>query len=197
MPILVLEPYVYPTNLLVDVTQFFPHEALQWWVLHTRPRAEKALARALMVRETPFFLPLARKCRSRRGRLVASYLPLFPGYVFLFGTPEQRMQSLETNAVASTLLVQDQPKLHADLSRIHQLMAAGLPLTPEERLEPGSWVEITSGALCGMKGRITRRANRLRFVVEVDFLQRGASVEVDESMISPSEPACVGLRRCA
>ena len=197
MPVLLLEPYVFPANILTYPIDFLPDRAARWWVIQTRPRAEKSLARSLFGYETPFFLPLSRKCLNRRGRTVASYLPLFPSYVFLFGTNEQRIQSLTTNTTVHTLAVQDQQRLWTDLARLYQLMVAGASLVPEERLEPGTWVEITAGPLFGMKGRIIRRANHLRFVVDIDFLQRGASVEVDEAMITPADPIGRPIRMCA
>jgi transcription antitermination factor NusG len=66
-------------------------------------------------------------------------------------------------------------------------MVSGEPLTPEERIQPGDWVEITTGPLQGLQGKIIRRGKHLRFFVEVHFLQRGASVEIDGSMIRPAE----------
>jgi transcription antitermination factor NusG len=66
-------------------------------------------------------------------------------------------------------------------------MISGEPLTPEERVQPGDWVEITGGPLEGLQGKVIRRGKHLRLFVEVQFLQRGASVEIDGSMIRPAE----------
>jgi hypothetical protein len=44
MPLLPLEPYLYPVDLLAQAD----FEEGLWWVVHTRPRAEKALARRLV-----------------------------------------------------------------------------------------------------------------------------------------------------
>jgi transcriptional antiterminator RfaH len=38
---------------------------------------------------------------------------------------------------------------------------------------------IESGPLAGMEGRVIKRGKNLRFFVEIDFLQRGVSVEVE------------------
>ena len=48
MPLLPLEPFIYPPDLLTKLGQTV--EATEkWWVLYTRPRAEKVLARKLLV----------------------------------------------------------------------------------------------------------------------------------------------------
>ena len=44
MPLLPAEPWCYPPDLMVGPD---PSENGTWWVLHTKPRAEKAIARSL------------------------------------------------------------------------------------------------------------------------------------------------------
>ena len=58
MPLLPLEPFLFPDDLLSGELGQGPVEGPGcWWVLHTRPRAEKSLARSLLRRNHPFFLP--------------------------------------------------------------------------------------------------------------------------------------------
>ena len=184
MPVLSLEPNVWPANLF---SEFDPIDAaaLPWWVLHTRPRAEKMLARCLLREDVSFYLPLYQQTRKLQRRTVRCYLPLFPGYLFLRGDERARQAALETNLLANCLQVTDQEQLCDDLMRIQKLIDCGSLLTPESRLRPGTPAEITGGPLAGCRGKILRCGSGLRFVVEVNFLQQGASVEVDGSMIQP------------
>ncbi len=184
MPLLPLETYLSPEDLL-DGPPAEASPGAAWWVLHTRPRAEKTLARKCLDRGLSFYLPLHRRRWRSRGRLFSSYLPLFPGYFFLHGDAEVRLRALETNLIVRCLPVHDQLQLREDLARVQRLLSAGVPLTPEERLQPGSRVEVTGGPFAGMQGRILRRGKKLTFVVEVRFLQQGVSVEVDSWMIQP------------
>jgi hypothetical protein len=184
MPILPPEPFVFPDHLFAGPARG-PGEGQRWLVLHTRPRAEKALARRFLARSLPFFLPLSQRRWRCRGRLLSSHLPLFPGYIFLLGDEDARVTALQTNLVAQCLRVEDQDQLHADLLRVHHLVTSGEPLVPEERLPPGTPVEIIDGPLKGLEGKVLRQGKRLKFFVEVDFLQRGASVEIDGWMIRP------------
>lgn len=184
MPILQLEPYVLPDDLFSQPSPRFG-ESARWWVLHTRPRAEKSLARAFCRRHIPFFLPLGQRRRRWKGRILTSHVPLFPGYVFLLGDERARYEGLCTHLVAHCLPVANQEQLHVDLEAVHQLMNSGVPLAPEEQLRPGTPVEIISGPLEGLQGKVLRQGRRLKFIVEVHFLQRGASVEIDSWMIQP------------
>src|SRR5438552_12553615 len=69
MPLLPLEPFVFPDDLL-EQPAAASEESGRWWVLHTKPRAEKSLARRLLRSTTPFFLPLCKRQWRHRGRLL-------------------------------------------------------------------------------------------------------------------------------
>jgi transcriptional antiterminator RfaH len=184
MPLLAPEPYLFPNEILDSSTA--PVDSTERWiVLHSRPRAEKALARQLLARQVPFFLPLFHKRWRASGRLQSSYLPLFPGYVFLRGDDAARVEALTTNLVVNVLPVGDQLGLYNDLRRVHQLMESGSALSPESRLEPGTLVEITAGPLTGLEGKILRRGKKFHFFIEVQLLQRGVSVEIESWMFQP------------
>jgi transcriptional antiterminator RfaH len=193
MPLLPLEPYVFPSDLLkpADTTKngikVEGPDTRVWWAVHTKPRAEKALARKFHGAGLHFFLPLGKKEWQSRGRLLSSFVPLFPGYIFLCGDDQARLEALQTNQVARLIPVTDGPQLINDLIRVHRMMQADLTLTPEERLQPGMPVRIVEGPLMGMEGKIIQRGRRLCFIVEVHFLQRGVSVEIDAKVIRPLE----------
>lgn len=184
MPLLPLEPCLFPDDLF-DKAAFLLSASQRWWVLHSRPRAEKALARHLLGRGLSFFLPVYQRQWRSSGRRQSSFLPLFPGYVFLWGDDEARIAALTTNLIVNVLREADQGRLEADLRRVNRLMECGSPLTPEDRLEAGTPVTLTTGPFRGLEGKILRRGQDLRFVVEVQFLQRGVSVEIDGRMMEP------------
>jgi transcriptional antiterminator RfaH len=179
MPVLAQELDLYPENLLGE-TEIDDNGGRFWWVLHTRPRQEKSLARQLHRAQIPYYLPLIPRRWRLRGRMMTSHLPLFPSYVFLRADRQERVAALSTNRVVRSLEVPDQTVLWQDLRQIHRLITAGLPIMPENRLASGMMVEITSGPLAGLRGRILRSASGQRFVVQIDFIQRGASVELDD-----------------
>jgi transcription antitermination factor NusG len=184
MPLLPLEPFQFP-NELFDPAAAACDASERWWVLHSRPRSEKALARQFHARGLTFFLPLYQRKWRTNGRMQSSYLPLFPGYIFLRGNDEDRVTALTTNLIANTLPVMDQQGLFADLTRVHQLMESGSALSPEARLEPGTRVEITAGPLAGLEGKVLHRGKKMHFFIEVQLLQQGVSVEIDSWMFQP------------
>ena len=159
----------------------------QWWVLHTKPRQEKAIARELSSGKLPFYLPLVAKTTIIRRRRVTSQIPLFPSYMFLFGSEQDRVKSLTTNRIVQALPVHEPEQLEHDLRQIRRLIGANVPMTTESKLSAGCRVRVRMGPLAGIEGRVISRRDATRLLVAVNFLQKGASVEVDDFMLEPIE----------
>ncbi len=186
MPLLNQEPPLYPSELFDDNLDRAVLLEKTWWVLHTKPRQEKSLARELHRRQISFYLPQIQKRWRLRGRTMSSYVPLFAGYMFLMADSKDRLAALTTNRIVHSIKVEDQDQLWGDLRQIHKLIATGAPVTPEDKLGPGDPVEIRSGPLMGLRGTILATATGRRFVVKVDFIQRGASVVIDDIALAPA-----------
>jgi transcriptional antiterminator RfaH len=185
MPILKEEPSMYPETLLDAASS----EAAQrhWLALYTKARQEKSLARELLKYRIPFYLPLVRKTNVARGRRRTSLVPLFAGYVFLYGSEEERLRTLTTNRISRVLTVDDPDQLVFDLRQLRQLIVANAPLTVESRLGPGQRVRVRQGAFAGLEGTVLKRRGETRLLVSINFLQQGASVEIDDFMLDPLE----------
>jgi transcriptional antiterminator RfaH len=184
MPILQAEPALYPPDLFTGAAEAHSPDR-RWLVLHVKPRQEKSLARELHGRATPFYLPLTRRVTLVRGRPVPSLIPCFPGYVFVLATPEERLAALGTRRVVRPLTVPDQGELWHDLCQVSRLLAVNADATPDERLVPGTPVEVLSGPLAGLHGVVLRTASGRRLWVQVNFIQRGVSVLLDDCALAP------------
>jgi transcriptional antiterminator RfaH len=189
MPILEQETSVYPEQLLVDPPYLNegsvePEEddgsERRWWAVYTKSRQEKSLARHLISHEIPFYLPLIPKDNIVRSRRVRSHIPLFSGYMFLFGNEEERVTTLTTNRISSILPVNDQDRLLTDLANVQTLIERDAPLALERRLDAGDMVRIKTGALKGLEGVVVKRHGKTRLLVAVTYLQQGVSVEIDD-----------------
>jgi hypothetical protein len=183
MPILAAETSEFPDNLLTQTSDVAV--ARRWWAVYTKPRQEKSLARELVRLEVPFYLPLVKKANVIRQKSVVSQLPLFDGYLFLYGDDEERVRALSTHRIAQLVAVSNYERLHSDLLRIRQLIASDAPLTIERRLLPGRRVRIRAGAMRGLEGTIVVRRGQTRLLVAIDFLQQGATVAIEDYQLEP------------
>ena len=192
MPLAPLETCLFPETLLAVPPEA---SAARWWVLHTRPRAEKMLARKLLSRQVGFFLPLYEHRLGSGGRVRSSFLPLFPSYLFLFGTEEARGLAMATDLVAAALDVADQPRLFDDLAGVHRMLETRRQVTPESRLRPGAPVRIIAGPLAGLTGIVERRGRQLHFIVAIRFFSQGVSTEIESWMLEPTNDAIAAHAR--
>lgn len=194
VPLLRKEPDFDPADLF----QTSPG-ACPWWVAHVRSRQEKGLARHLLERGVPFFLPQEEKQTRRGGRLHLSHLPLFPGYVFFRGGAEERLTALRSQLLVRTLEVRDQLALHGELETIRRLQAAGCHVAPHCRLGSGDEVEVVGGPLHGLRGTVLRDAGPARLVVSVTFLRQSVAAVLDRDTLAlrSSRPADSPQQRAA
>jgi len=156
-----------------------------WWLLHTKPRQEKKLAEQLAKFEISHYLPVT-KCKAiTRGRARITWSPLFSGYFFLRGTPDQRLRALETNRLVATHRVDDGEELCTQLRELANLIEKGIPLTAEARLAAGRRVRVKSGSFQNMEGTVIKRGGKTRLFIMVNQLLGGVSMEVEEHLLEP------------
>jgi transcription antitermination factor NusG len=158
-----------------------------WWVAHTKPRQEKALAWDIFRSGGNYFLPMYEVIKRSRTRRWTSVLPLFTGYVFLCCNERTRLRALETHRIAKLISVPDQAGLVVELTRIGQLLAGGMSINPYPGLTRGAACRIRTGPMVGLEGRVERRKGQARFIVNVTILGQGAAVEIDADWLEPIE----------
>ncbi len=188
MPILPAESDVFPDTLLGE-GGLAADPSLRWWAIYTLPRREKELMRRLRKMEIAHYGPMIpRKTRSPSGRVHVSQVPLFASYVFLCGDEVSRYRAWTTNCVSRCLDVDDSAELVRDLRQVQRLIQSKVPLTPESRIRPGMRVRIRSGSLAGTEGVVVKRRGGDRLLVAVQFLQKGASIQLEDFQVEPIGP---------
>lgn len=128
---------------------------------------------------------IPKRYRSPKGRLRTSFVPLFPNYVFLFASESERYLAMTTNCISRCNEIKDHERLVTDLAQIFEVVNAGVPLTPEARLEPGNRVRVKSGPFANYEGTVIRREGKTRLLLSIHFLEQGVSMEMDEGLLEP------------
>lgn len=172
---------------LFPVGEDISKRAGAWWVAHTKPRAEKSLARELVNRGISYFLPMAQRVRMSGGRKRRLMLPLFPSYLFFTGDREACAAALATGKVVQIIKVRDQQELAGELAAIERVLATNTPLDPLPNLAVGSRCRVTAGPFEGVEGRVIRRDNVARFVLHVTMLGRGVVMEIEPDLLEVVE----------
>jgi transcriptional antiterminator RfaH len=191
MPILRRESEIFPAALFS-----MPLDDAPWEIAHVRSRQEKALARLLLNREQPFYLPQIEKRVRRGGRMFQSFLPLFSGYVFLRRTDETRQVLWSSGVVTRVIAVEDQRLLDDELRQIRALQESGAILIPHPDLVPGDRVRITEGVFSGYTGTVVRERDSLRLIVSITSLSKSVLAEFPrESVVRATAASSPRSRR--
>ncbi len=156
-----------------------PHEGLAWMALHTRPRAEKVVARRLELLGVPFYLPLRPSVRRYTRKVVTFQVPLLTSYVFAALDHESRLAVLRTQRVVRTIFVDDEELFLHELRQIYVASRVAEELTVTDYDPTGRRVRILTGPLAGVEGLVRERRNRRVLVLNITLLQRSVQVNVD------------------
>ena len=155
----------------------------RWWLAYTRPQQEQALTRELLARNVAYYLPLIHRKTMAKGRTHSVRVPLFPGYVFIWGSEEDRFAALKTNRLVSIYDVAQGERLKQQLAQFATAIAAGAPLVRESRLIAGECVRIKTGLFRDLEGVVLRRNGKTELLIAIDFLHQGATMEIEDGMI--------------
>jgi transcriptional antiterminator RfaH len=159
----------------------------RWHVLHTKPRQEKAVARALQAAGVIHYLPVRRVTRyyGRRKRVVEA--PLFASYVFLHGPLDATYFATSTKRVATVIEVHDQDRFGREIEQIDKALASGADLRGADYLAVGRRVRITAGPFRGIEGLIEESARPDRLLLQVAALGRATSLEINADLLEPAD----------
>ena len=149
-----------------------------WYVLHVKPRTEKAVNDRLAVLRVFHYLPLLRKETKVQRRKVVRFLPVFPGYVFTRLSPEERMAILRTQHIVRTIEVTDPRRMIHQLRQIEHASRLPTDLKLVESFAEGEYVKVVSGPLRGLEGQVKRVGAQTSLILTVDILGRALEASV-------------------
>lgn len=164
-----------------------PHSLREWFAIHTTSRHEKRIAEHLSVRRIETFLPLYSSVRSwKNGCKVKVELPLFPCYLFVRLSRQDKSCALQIPGVLSFVGIAGQPAALAE-SEIDALRSGiqALNCEPHPYLVVGERVRIMHGPLAGIEGVLARKKGALRVVISLNLIMKSIAVEVDAADVEP------------
>ncbi len=156
---------------------------MRWTAVMTKPRCEKALARHCEVFQITRYLPLRPRRERYQRRTVTTWLPMFPGYVFVQYDPSRTAELVNSHKVIRILDIDPacEAVLVEDLRALQKMESlartAEIEVMPE--ILPGEKVRITGGPLNGTTGIVRQRDDTVRVTVNVELLGQSVAVELD------------------
>ena len=159
----------------------------EWFASWTRSRHEKFVRDQLAERKVEVFLPTITKWSRWKDRKKKVDWPLFLGYCFARFDIADRLPILKCDGVVSIVGTDGHPSpIPAyEIDSICQLLTSELSFDPCPSIKEGMLVEVKSGPLRGVVGRLMRKGAHARLALSVDLIGRAVSVEVDAADVRP------------
>jgi transcription termination/antitermination protein NusG len=152
-----------------------------WFALWTRSRHEQVVREQLEQKGVEAFLPTMTRWSRWKDRKKKIDWPLFPGYCFARFNPRERLPILKCTGVVNIIGFEGEPAPipEHEIHGIRQLVESDLAYDPCPLIREGDLVEVKSGPLKGVVGRLLRKGSHARLVLSVDLIGQAVSVEVD------------------
>jgi transcriptional antiterminator NusG len=165
----------------------------QWVALWARTQCEQSVHDQLLSKGFCPFLPKLDVWLRRHVTRYRASVPMFPGYLFLNHRMDKRsyIEVANTRGLIQVLggrwdsLASIPDREIEAVERLHRTRAHA---RPHPYLREGQCVRITQGVLAGLEGILLRTGgDRGRLVVSVMLLQRSVAVEIDCTLVEPTD----------
>ena len=152
-----------------------------WLAAYTRARHECTVARQLEQKNVEFLLPTYTRLSRWSDRVKRILAPLFPSYVFVHVSNDERVRVLQTAGVVNLVSVAGKPAPLRDdeVAMLGACMARPNDVKPYPFLRVGQRVRVKHGPFAGWEGILTCRKNATRLVVSVEQIMQSVAVNLD------------------
>lgn len=152
-----------------------------WLAAYTRARHESAVTRQLECKKVTFLLPTYERSTRWSDRNKRVLAPLFPSYVFVHVSDDERVRVLQTAGVVKIVSVAGKPVplRQEDVAMLRECVARPSEVEPHAFLSVGQRVRVKHGPFEGWEGILAYKRNSARLVVSVAQIMQSVSVDLD------------------
>jgi len=172
-------PKTYIENPKVSQKRF-------WFAFYTKPRHEFKAAQYLDSIEIENYLPTTTTIRQWSDRKRKITEPLFKGYIFVYCNEKERYESLQNEAILSTVSFQGQPAHIPEwqIENLRKLLSEKKEVFVADIIKPGTKVKITEGPFKGISGIVSQSDEHGQMLgITIDLLRRTVLVKLTKESI--------------
>jgi transcriptional antiterminator RfaH len=155
----------------------------KWVALYTRSRHEKKVETQLIEKKLAVYVPMKRVLKHWSDRKKWVEEPLFRSYVFVRGNGQERYRAVQSIGVVRLVTFNGQLAFVRDeeIEMIRRILADA-PDTEACAVSyaVGDTVEIETGPLAGLKGKLEEIRGETRFLVSIASISQGIHFNVDK-----------------
>ena len=160
----------------------------KWFVIQTRPRNEKKVFEQIILKDVEVYLPRLQSVRIWSDRKKKIDVPLFPGYVFVHASEEERVNAISnTHGAIRYIMYLKRPAVVSELEIRNIQISLQVPdkvKIEDSTINIGDFVEITHGPFNGLTGYISQIRGNYKLMVSITELNTTFSVELSSSDVT-------------
>ena len=162
-----------------------PKEA-KWFAVYTAYKREKIVCRQLNRKGVTAYLPVQKLVRRYTRKIRTVELPLIRCYIFVKITQKEYVKVLETEQVLG--FVNFSKNLIAipewEMELMKRVLGEGIEVNAEKReFYEGDTVEVVSGNLHGLRGKLCSIKGKKLFLVDLDYLGYTLQMTIDPILL--------------
>lgn len=160
---------------------------LKWYVFYTKPNFEKKVDAQLKQIELESFLPLYKSIRQWSDRRKKIEVPLFPGYIFVYGDEKSRLKALTVNGIIKNVTFKGEPATlrEDEIDSIKRVLNSEKIIDTVSSITIGKKVKIISGPLQGLEGILVDVKGNSYFSLVLEKINSSVLVDVPQKDILP------------
>ncbi|MBP9197013.1 MAG: UpxY family transcription antiterminator [Saprospiraceae bacterium] len=172
----------------IIINQLSPTET-RWFAVYTKYKCEKYVADQLSKKNIEAYVPIISKTRRYSRKIKHYQIPLINCYVFVCISKANYIPTLETEYVMKFLKQGKDllciPPLEIDTLKRVAGDVEEIYAIENNIFQAGEEVEVISGHLTGMRGKIISRSGKRNFVIELNTIGYQLSIQVDLNLLRP------------
>lgn len=161
-----------------------------WYALYVKSRHEFVVQEELRRKGVETYLPSVERSRQWKDRRKFIKYPLFPGYLFVYMSPdpEKYLRVLKTRG-AVTLVSMERgyptPVAPEEIHSLKTVIESGKDFDVYSHIKEGARVRVKRGPLDGAEGILKKKEDQYVFLVNIEILGRSVGVKIYADDIEP------------
>jgi len=160
---------------------------LQWFALHTKFKTEKYVAEQLRKKGFEAYVPVIKVTKRYSKKIKKLELPLISCYVFIRMDTKDKGRVLETEYVYRFVSQtgKEEPIQDDEMDMMKRVVGEFDGEIKSKNLSflIGEEVEVISGSLTGIKGKLIEKSGKQSFVVELTSVGYELHIEMDKNIL--------------
>ncbi|MGC3977814.1 MAG: UpxY family transcription antiterminator [Paludibacteraceae bacterium] len=157
-----------------------------WYVLTTKPKAEKKISKRLTENDIDNYLPLHSQLRSWHDRKKWVEMPLFSSYLFVYIEDKYRSKVFQVDGILRYVSIAGKVSIlsEEEIERIKRICTyLGEVEVEKENFKLDEEVEIISGHFAGFCGQVTSFNDKCKFRISIPGLGSFVTVTIEKEHI--------------